>query len=58
MSTIKSMNLNTPGLQELLERVDRGGGGGVLPSSRLKCICRWIGSHFHDWIDYYGVAFE
>ena len=28
MSTIKSMNLNTPGLQELLERVDRGGGGG------------------------------
>ena len=56
MSTIKSMNLNTPGLQELLERVDRG--GGVLPSSRLKCICRWIGSHFHDWIDYYGVAFE
>ena len=20
-------------------------------------MCRWMGSHFHDWIDYYGVAF-
>ena len=20
-------------------------------------MCRWIGSHFHDWIDYHGVAF-
>ena len=20
-------------------------------------ICRWIGSHFHDWIDYNGVVF-
>ena len=21
-------------------------------------MCRWMGSHFHDWIDYYGVAFS
>ena len=21
-------------------------------------MCRWIGSHFHDWIDYNGVAFS
>ena len=21
-------------------------------------ICRWMGSHFHDWIDFYGVALE
>ena len=21
-------------------------------------MCRWIGSHFHDWIDYHGVAFS
>ena len=30
-----------------------GGGGarGVLPSKRL---CRWMGSHFHNWIDYNG----
>ena len=34
-----------------------GGGGGVLPSSRVMGMCRWMGSHFHDWIDYYGVAF-
>ena len=20
-------------------------------------VCCWMGSHFHDWIDYYGVAF-
>ena len=32
------------------------GGGGVLPSNRLMGMCRWIWSHFHDWIDYNGVA--
>ena len=21
-------------------------------------MCRWMGSHFHDWIDYDGVAFS
>ena len=21
-------------------------------------MCRWRGSHFHDWIDFYGVAFS
>ena len=42
----------------------RGGGldrwlliGGVLPSSRLMGMCCWIGSYFHDWIDYNGVVF-
>ena len=20
-------------------------------------MCRWMGSHFHDWTDYNGVAF-
>ena len=34
-----------------------GGGGGVLPSSRLMGMCCWMGSYFHDWIDYYGVVF-
>ena len=34
------------------------GGGGVLPYKRLKGMCRWVGSHFHDWIDYYRVAFS
>ena len=29
--------------------------GEVLPSSRLMGMCRWMGSHFHDWINYYGV---
>ena len=21
-------------------------------------MCRWMGSHFHDWIDYNGIAFS
>ena len=21
-------------------------------------MCHWMGSHFHDWIDYYMVAFS
>ena len=21
-------------------------------------MCRWMGSHFHSWIDYNGVAFS
>ena len=40
----------------------RGGGGGggeeVLPYKRLMGMCCWMGSHFHDWIDYNGVAFS
>ena len=33
-------------------------GRGVLPYKRLMGMCRWMGSHFHDWIDYNGVAFS
>ena len=37
-----------------------GGGvrGGILPFKRLMGMCRWIGSDFHDWIDYNGIAFS
>ena len=35
-----------------------GGGGMVLPSNRLMGMCSWMGSHFHDWVDYNGVAFS
>ena len=32
---------------------------GVLPYKRLMGpMCRWMGSHFHDWVDYNGVAFS
>ena len=34
------------------------GGGRVLPYKRLMGMCRWMGSHFYDWIDYNGVAFS
>ena len=33
-------------------------GGGALPSNRLMGMCRWMGSHFHDWIEYNGVIFS
>ena len=32
--------------------------GGAFPSNRLMGMCRWMGSHYHDWIDYNGVAFS
>ena len=37
-----------------------GGGGGeeVLRINGLMGMCRWMGSHFHGWIDYIGVAFS
>ena len=44
--------------QILIQR--RGGRGWVrvkTPKDRLT-MCRWIGSHFHDCIDFYGVAFS
>ena len=31
---------------------------GLLPYKRQMGMCRWMGSHFHDWIDYNGVAFS
>ena len=33
-------------------------GGGVLPYKGLMGMSRPMGSHFHDWIDYSGVAFS
>ena len=33
-----------------------GGGGGVLPSKRLVGMCRSMGSHFRNWVDYNGVT--
>ena len=30
---------------------------GLPPYERLMGMCRWMGSHFHDWIDYNGVTF-
>ena len=39
-----------------LKTLIRGGGG--TSSNRLMGMCCWMGSHFHDWIDYNGVAFS
>ena len=39
-------------------RVYNNPGGVVLPYERLMGMCRWMGSHFHDWSDYNGVAFS
>ena len=32
--------------------------GGALPINRLMEMCHWMGSHFHNWIDYNGIAFS
>ena len=34
----------------------RPGAGRVLPYKGLMGMCRWMGSYFHDWIDYDGVV--
>ena len=34
------------------------GGVWVLPFKSLIGMCHWMGSHFHDWIDYNGLAFS
>ena len=36
----------------------RGEGWGEIPYRRLMGMCRWMGSHFHDWSEYNGVAFS
>ena len=33
-------------------------GMGALPYKKLMGMCRWMGLHFHDWVDYSGVAFS
>ena len=33
------------------------GGEGVLPYERPVGMCCWMGSHFHDWIEYDGAVF-
>ena len=32
--------------------------GELLSYKRLMGMCHWMGSHFHDWSDYNGVAFS
>ena len=34
------------------------GGGAVLTYKSLMGMCHWMGSHFHDWVGYNGVAFS
>ena len=29
----------------------------LLPTDRLMGMYRWMGSHFHDWIDYNKIVF-
>ena len=50
-------NINK-GIKTPYPLISAGGGGGALPHKRLMGMCRRIGSHFYDWIDYTGVAFS
>ena len=59
LSTLYSNNDAKNKISDLHLGLDPGGGGGGgIPSNRLMGMCRWMGSHFHDWIDYNGVAFS
>ena len=40
----------------MMQDPGRGGGGYFLV--RLMEMCLWMGSHFHDWIDYNEIAFS
>ena len=53
------LNLTEAGSHSYLKhRLATGGGGGVLPYKRLMGMLSKKGSHFHDWINYNGVAFS
>ena len=39
-------------------RPGEGGGTPLQEANRLIGMCRWMGSHFHVWTDYNGVAFS
>ena len=39
---------------QLIDKSDTG----YVPYKRLMGMCRWMGSHFHYWSDYNGVAFS
>ena len=39
-------------------RLPRREGGGLLPHNRVMGMCRWMESHFHDWVDYHGFTFS
>ena len=45
-------------LQKSNVSASRNSFGGVLHYKRLMNMCDWMGSHFHDWIDYNGVVFS
>ena len=42
----------------LLYRQNWPGGGGYFLHNRIIGMCRWMTLHFHDLIDYHGVAFS
>ena len=44
--------------KSLARKIDSGEGGGVHPCNRLMGMCRWMGLHFHDWIDYNWALFS
>ena len=47
-TTLPKLSLSAP----------EGGGGAPLPYKRLMGMCRWMGYHFHDCIDYNRVTFS
>ena len=57
LSFLCKQTVNVRKIPLKLQRRFTSPGGGVLPSKRLLGMCRWMGSHFHNWTDYNGVTF-
>ena len=54
-----TLDQNRPQLNKFAFGTRPGGGGaGLLLYNGLMAMCRWMGSHFHDWIDNNGVPFS
>ena len=55
-SSLSSHDMTPFAFAVLVFEPEEGGGGMVIPYKRLIGMCRWLGSHFYDWIDYNGVG--
>ena len=60
MMMVISYDYEDKPISSMIDMQDHGRfvGRGALSYKRLTGMCRWMGSHFHNWIDYHGVAFS
>ena len=54
----ESLHLTVKIARRSNDNMTLAGGRWVLPCKRVMGMCCWMGLHFHNWIDYNGVAFS